>query len=104
MAESNNTDWVQELSQHLFWDTNCSNVDPEKNARWLIQRVLEYGLLNDWRLIYKYYGLERITEEALQMRSLDNISMSFISMLSGIKKEEFRCYKFRQSNPHYWIY
>jgi hypothetical protein len=42
---------VELLSKHLFWDTPLINVDVEKNKGFIVQRVLEYGLMNDWNLI-----------------------------------------------------
>ena len=32
------------------------------HSSYIIQRVLEYGQMNDWRLINRYYGLDKIVE------------------------------------------
>jgi hypothetical protein len=93
---------INELSSYLFWDTEYEHINPEKNKKWIIQRVLEYGLLNDWKLIHNYYGLKEIASVVKQLKNLDNKSMSFISVLTGIPKEEFLCYSIKQSNPQYW--
>ena len=52
---------ISDLSQHLFWDIDPENLDMEKNKRTIIHRVLQYGLINDWLMIYNYYGLYEIT-------------------------------------------
>lgn len=44
----------------------------------VVQRVLEYGNLDDWRLIRAYYGLHRIVELCKQMRTLDPVCLSYI--------------------------
>lgn len=90
------------LSPHLFWDIDKSNICLDKNKRWLIQRVLEYGLLNDWLIILKYYGMDEIVQTATKLKHLDKKSLSFISLLSGTPREKFLCYTFNQLNPKHW--
>ena len=68
----------------------------------IIQRVLEYGTLNDWRLIYRYYGLEKIVSACQSMRTLDPVALAFICGISNTPKEDYRCYRIRQSNPTLW--
>ena len=67
------------LSQHLFWDADISNLDFEKSKKLIIQRVLDYGLINDWQIIYKEYGIQEIAKTAVSLRDLDIKSASFIS-------------------------
>lgn len=95
---------ISDLSPHLFWDVDKSKLDFEKSSTFLVERVLEYGLMKDWKLIKKIYGLEKIKEITLQSRSLDDVTLSFLCTIFDLEKEAFRCYKLRQSNPHYWNY
>lgn len=90
------------FSSHLFWDVDIAKIDMSINKKWLIQRVLEYGLLNDWQIIYKYYGIEEIAQISINLKDLDNKSVSFISVLANIPKENFLCYTTKQSNPKHW--
>jgi len=92
---------IMQFSPHLFWDVDKENIDFTKNKKWLVHRVLEYGLLKDWILINKYYGIEEIAQIAIQLKDLDKKSISFISLLSKIPKEKFLCYNTRQLNPGY---
>ena len=39
----------------LFWDTNPKKIDPKKNARYIIERVLEFGHPNEVGWVFKYY-------------------------------------------------
>ena len=48
------------LPEHLFWDTELSSVDLNKNARFIIQRVIERGSIADWKIIKEFYGIELI--------------------------------------------
>ena len=79
------------FSEHLFWDIRTGEVDMEKNAPYVVQRVLEYGRLSDWKLLLSYYGLYRIADIACHLRTLEPRALSFISTVSGVPKSQFRC-------------
>ena len=87
------SDFVKQLSSSLFWDVDISEIDDEKNKRFIIQRVLERGTHNDWILINKKYTLQGIVQEAMQMRYLEPKALSYIAIMGNVPKEEFRCYK-----------
>lgn len=93
---------ISRLSKMLFWDMDMEQADMDKYPRHIIQRVLEYGTLEDWRIIHSYYGLDKIVEECKQMRTLDPIYLAFICAKSNTKEEEYRCYHTRQSFPTLW--
>ena len=93
---------IDNLSKHLFWDVNVSELDFNKNQKQIIQRVLDYGLIQDWQIIYNYYGINEIAKIALTIRDLDKKSISFISLLSKIPKEKFLCYTMQQLMPKHW--
>ncbi|MCI0542693.1 hypothetical protein L0Y69_03015 [bacterium] len=61
----------------LFWDTDPMKVDPEKNARYVIERILFLGDLEDFRWAKDAYGEERIKEEVIRSRELDPKSQNF---------------------------
>lgn len=71
-------------------------------AMFIVQRVLEYGNIADWRYIRSYYGLKKIVELGKRMRTLDKKALSFLCTLSNTKKEEYRCWHFKQSTPTLW--
>ena len=91
------------LSKHLFWDVAPSKLDIERNKKLIIQRVLDYGMLSDWEFIYNRYGLEEIVKIALSIKDLDFKSASFVSLLSGIPKEEFACYLTKPLTQRHWV-
>jgi hypothetical protein len=90
------------LSPHLFWDTNAASVDPEREAAFIVKRVLEYGLWDDWLLIADYYGLPKIVTIAAGLRDLNPKSLAFISQVAEKPIQEFRCYATRRSTPAHW--
>lgn len=93
---------ISDLSPHLFWDCDQSSISWEEHAQFLVGRILEYGLLNDWLALKHKYGIRRIASTAQELRSLNAVTLSFISLLSGIPEEEFRCYTQRQLAPTLW--
>lgn len=100
---NNNTmNLKNQLSQYLFWDMDVDLLDVETNSAQLIQRVLEYGELDDWRNIRDFYGLERIANDCKKLRSLNPKALSFVCAITGTKKEDYRCYHIRQSNLTHW--
>lgn len=95
---------LSQFSRHLFWDADREDIDLEKNAPYVVQRVLEYGLLDDWRLLRKYYGLERIAQISMQLRTLEEKALVFICTLTNTKKDDYRCYILKQLNQQPWNY
>ena len=87
------------LSPVLFWDMDRNAVNLDQCPGQIIQRVLEYGEMDDWRLIRDYYGMDKIAEACKQLRTLDPKALAYICLMSNTKPTEYRCYHFRQSNP-----
>ena len=94
--------YISQLSPVLFWDIDREHMDIESHSAGLIQRVLEYGTLQDWRLTRDYYGMDRIVADCKRLRTLDPMALSFICAMSDTKKEEYRCYQFRLLNQTPW--
>ena len=99
---SDETDVVGQFSNVLFWDVDRTSVDIQKHKRWLIARVLEYGMMKDWRTLLTVYSLSEIIQSAQTVRSLDPKTLSFLCVMGQVPKESFRCYTLRQSNPTLW--
>ena len=99
-----NAEIITSFSKNLFWDVDPSTINLESNSRYIIQRVLEYGRYNDWKLILSYYGIKVISDTATTLRSLDPKAVSFISAITNIPKEQFRCYALRQSSQRHWTF
>lgn len=41
--------------QSLFWDVNPEKIDVKKNARYIIERVLEFGDINEVGWALRHY-------------------------------------------------
>jgi hypothetical protein len=96
--------FITSFSPHIFWDVDVQSIDMEKNGVFVLQRVLQYGILKDWVLLKSIMGVDNIKAFAIQLPTLDDVSISFLSNLYKIDKSEFKCYKNKQSNQNYWSY
>jgi len=95
---------ISDFSPHLFWDVDPSKLDLERSAAYIVEKVLEYGLMEDWVLLKKIYGLERIKDISLEIRYLSPIAHNFMATIFNLPLNAFRCYELRQSNKEHWIY
>ncbi|HKK18112.1 MAG TPA: hypothetical protein VJ952_05465 [Opitutales bacterium] len=87
---SDTSAFLQELSEHLFWDVDRDSVDVEAHARFLITRIMERGTREDVRAAWSFYGPDRVREELTQAPSLSKKTISFFANQFSIPKEAFR--------------
>ena len=95
---------IELLSKHLFWDTPVINVEVEKSKNFIVQRVLEYGLMNDWNLIKKWYGITEIGIVTTKFRTLDPKALAFLVNITGLPLNKFNCYTTKQLTKAHWDY
>ena len=95
---------IEDFSPNLFWDADPADLDFSKHMKYVVQRVLERGTLDDMRHMFSMYGFDNVVATSKTLRSLDPVSFSFIVNLSGQPKESFRCYTQKQSSQAPWIY
>ena len=81
------------LSQDLFWDINYNKLDFQKNKRFIISRVLNYGDIDDFKQLMRYYNLQSVKHMARRLRSLDKKSLSFYSLIFNLPKNKFLCFQ-----------
>ena len=90
------------INPALLWDIDFQELDYEKNARQVIERVITRGSLSDWFAIKAFYGTDRIKSEIVKIRSLDRVTFNFCSTYFQIPKEQFKCYNIPQSYQQLW--
>ena len=85
------SDFVKSLSQRLFWDVDPETIDERVHCRYVIQRVLERGSLEDIRATIARYTMPVVIAQAQQIRSLDPVTLAFAACLGNVKEDTFRC-------------
>ncbi len=90
MNNAKSLELTNQLSPYLFWDIDIDLFDVEKNSSQLIQRVLEYGELDDWRKVkvdiidYSLNWIdEPATEDGVTLASPKDIAALKINAIEG---------------------
>ncbi|MEI7741194.1 MAG: hypothetical protein WCJ29_01690 [bacterium] len=73
------------LRKTLFWDTDVKTISLNRNARYIIERVLEFGNDREVRWLTKEYGRRKIRNAVLASRSLDRKSRALWLLLTEKK-------------------
>ncbi len=61
----------------LFWDTTLENIDIKKHARYIIEKVLDFGDLDAFKWLTDVYPGGRIKESLLLSRNISEKSRNF---------------------------
>ena len=91
------------FSNGLFWDIDPESLDTDQHIRYIVGRVLESGTLEDWNLLCRHLSLQGVIQIARKLRSLDQKSLAFLSVVGRIPQEQFRCCTQKQSMQTHWI-
>lgn len=73
------------LDKKLFWDVNFRQLDYQKNADFIIGRVLQWGDLDDFRKIKRVYKLNRIKKVASRLSYSDKKNQNFWCFILNLK-------------------
>lgn len=73
------------LDKKLFWDVDFRRLDYQKNANFIIGRVLQWGDLDDFRKIKRVYTLNRIKKVASRLSYTDKKSQNFWRFIFNLK-------------------
>ncbi len=92
------------LSPTAFWDVDMKTLDYEVNARFVIEKVMNYGLWADIQEVLRHYGHERVKAEVVQAGYLKKKTLSFCCAIFDLTPNQFRCYTRQQSNQLPWNY
>jgi len=93
-----------EIKESLFWDTDINRIDLEKHAAFIVERVITMGSWENFKAILDFYGKNLFLEIILNIRFLDNKTLSFCSAYFNKPITDFRCYNYKQLNQVHWNY
>lgn len=71
-------------NRSLFWDTNVAQIDRDKNADFVIGRVLKFGDEADWRWLKGLYNIDAIKQQVLNQKKLDKKSLNFWKLILNL--------------------
>jgi|LauGreSuBDMM15SN_2_FD.fasta_scaffold391298_2 hypothetical protein len=90
------------FSSHLFWDTRREALDRDEHAPYIVHQVVEYGLQADWDRLQRLYTFEELRAIALELRTLDPVTLSYLACFFREDPRAFRCYTSAQSPQNFW--
>ncbi len=70
-----------EFRQALFWDVDPKTIDPEKNAVYVIERILDFGNDKEVKWMWDYYDHSRIGQVVNKSRVLHGSTKSFWELM-----------------------
>lgn len=73
-----------DFRQSLFWDVDPKTIDPEKHARYIIERILDFGDDNEVRWMWQYYNHDLIRDVIMKSRGIFPKTRIFWSLLLSI--------------------
>jgi len=92
------------FAKRIFWDVDVDKLDFDNKEEFVIVRVFERGDVEDIRTCRRYYGDEKVSHVLLNTKFLSEQSLFLAAAVINKDEKEFKCYKFRQSNPQLYPY
>lgn len=71
-----------EFRSTLFWDVNPANIDPQKDATYIIERILDLGNDSEVRWMWYYYDHDLIRNVVLTSRILQAQTRALWNLLT----------------------
>jgi len=81
------------IFKKLFWDVDFSTIDPVKNKRFVIERVLEYGDLSHFKKLKEIYSLDDIKEVLKSSKTISFKTANFYALILKVPRKEVLCLK-----------
>jgi len=94
--------FIPSINPVYFWDVNISELDPLKSKRLIIERVLTLGNLEEVKLVMAAYGKPEVIHELCNLNYIDPKTLQFVSIIFGIPKKNFKCYKHKPLSHQHW--
>ena len=82
---------LPETSVAYFWDVDVSSVDVDKDASFIIHRLLEWGDVEDIRWLLNRYPKNLLISNLQDCRSLNPKSAVFWALLLNVPLGELKC-------------
>lgn len=70
LMKDRNSKAIISFRQTLFWDVDPKTINPEKNAKYIIERILEFGNDEEVRWMWSYYSHSLIKDRVEHSRGV----------------------------------
>jgi hypothetical protein len=93
-----------QFHRRIFWDVDFDNLDYDRRANFVIERVFERGDVEDIRQCRRYYGDGKVENVLTEAKWLMKETVYLAAAVLNNKLTDYRCYKLAQLNPQHWSY
>jgi hypothetical protein len=69
--------------QELFWDVDPKTIDPKKHARYIIERILDFGDDKEVQWMWKTYSHKLIRDVVINSRVLHKQTKALWNLLTA---------------------
>ena len=83
---------LMKLTKAAFWNCDLDKFDYLEDKDYIIKRILEAGLENDEIIMWNLYSYEDIKNVAINLETLDESMVTYMSFVLKIDEKEFKCY------------
>jgi hypothetical protein len=84
ISDKKETSAIPARFRTLFWDTSLSKIHIKRNARYIIERVLEFGNMDAIEWLQKVYPLQTIIDVLNMSRIITEKSRNFWLIWFGV--------------------
>ena len=74
-----------------FWDTDPATIDVDRKAAYIINRLLQWGRVEELKWLKKNYGVEALRVVVRRSRELSVKHGNFYSLIYDIPSKEVLC-------------
>lgn len=84
MQDKKETSAIPEQFRSLFWDTSLANIHIKRNARYIIERVLEFGGMDAVNWLQRVYPVQTVVDVLRLSRGMSEKSRNFWIVWFGV--------------------
>ncbi|OGZ78202.1 MAG: hypothetical protein A2528_00065 [Candidatus Staskawiczbacteria bacterium RIFOXYD2_FULL_37_9] len=97
---------MDNVDKKIFWDVNLENSEIQKNASFIIGRILEYGNENDIKWMLKNFKISQIKKILSTKKNISIKSARYWSSFFDVPKNKILCLKmsYQKMRKSHWPY
>jgi len=85
LAEKKDVSMIPERFRSLFWDTSLGNIHIRRHARYIIERILEFGDMDAIEWMQRVYPSQTIIDVLSISRSISEKSRGLWELWFGVR-------------------
>ncbi len=92
------------ISRRIFWDVDYETINYQTDKLYVIDKVMNFGVWEDFKAMMRYYGKPMVKQEIVRVPYLKKDVLNFACFYFGLKPEQFESNLRRQQWEPHWDY